>query len=106
MTYRLISEDNLVNRPLFEIQIEKDNSMGSPISFFVTADRADHEARRISKAMPGHRVALYTLARFKAFYRDGELVGNVSDYRDFYSNLTDEEYEATKIQCSKTAEWI
>ena len=92
-------------KALFEIQIEKDGSMGSPICFYVPNDRADYEALRISREMPGHRVALYALARFKAFYRNG-VRDKVMDYKDFYSNLTPEQYAATKIQDSRTAEWI
>lgn len=92
---------------VFTIEIEKDGSLASPFSFFVTSDRADYEAKRISQAMPDYRVGLLTMARFKAFYRNGVRVGDVKDYRrDFYIDLTDEEYAATKIQDSSTAEWI
>ena len=105
MTYQLHSVSGAVYS-LFEIQIEKDGSAGVPMSFFVTAERADYDAKRLSKAMPGYRIALYKAARFKAFYRDGERVGKVTDYRDFYSDLSDEEYNSTKIHDSVTAEWI
>lgn len=92
-------------KALFAIEIERTDSMAGPISFYVTAEEADHQAKRISQALPNYRVGLMTLARFKAFYRNGER-DMVFDFKDFYSNLTDEQYAATKIQDSRTAEWI
>ena len=103
MDYELVSSSGS-KWTVFGLEISKPNSLKS-ITLYVTADRADIEARRLSAMLPDREVTITTAARVKARYLNGERT-QVNDYREFYFNLTEKEYRATLIQDFKTAEWI
>jgi len=103
MSYQLSRRDNPTYLlPVFEIKVRQGNS---EVSFWTTADRADADAKKLSLMMPDATVFVGTLARWKAIYEKGERI-KLTDYHDFYSNLSEEEYKATLIQDCRTAEWI
>lgn len=72
---------------------------------YVTQDAADATAVWMSQQFPKGTVKLEKMARIKAVYKNGKRV-RVFDYNDFYSNLTPEQYAATKIKDSRTAELL
>ena len=90
---------------LFSLEVYSNEQVNAPIQLYVTNDRADWEAKKLSQLCPNGYVELVLMARIKARYKNGERV-SCRDYRDFYSNLDDEQYKATLIQDGATAEWI
>ena len=103
MDYKLVSGSGC-KWTVFNLEISKPSSL-TPVTLYVTADRADIEARRLSAMLPDHAVTITTAARVKARYLNGERT-QVNDYREFYLNFTEKEYRATLIQDFETAEWI
>ncbi len=90
---------------LLSVHVYSTQEVNVPIQLYVTNDRADWEAIKLSRLCPNGHVDLVLMARIKARYKNGERV-SCRDYRDFYSNLNDEQYKATLIQDGGTAEWI
>lgn len=83
---------------MMEMQIPS-TSLLNNVSVYVSNKRADIEARELSKMMPGKSITVRTMSRIKAVYTNGERV-RVFDYKDFYSNLTEEQIKSTLIWCS------
>ena len=90
---------------LFSLEVYSSEQVNAPIQLYVTNDRADWEAIKLSKLCPDGYVQLTLMARIKARYKNGVRV-SLKDYRDFYSNLSDEQYTSTLIQDGVTAEWV
>lgn len=103
--YLMISSG--IERTLFHVSMEPADAgpYHSGIDFYMTADRVDFDLKRMSKATPGATYKVECMARIRARYKDGERI-TLRDMRSFYTNLTDEEYAATKFQDAETAEWI
>lgn len=93
-----------VQHNAFEIHVERGGSC-APLVLYSTAADVDTTAKRLSAMIPQERVRVEHGARIKATYLNGKR-REVRDYKDFYSNLTDAEYQATKIWCGTKAEWI
>jgi hypothetical protein len=93
-----------VEHVVFEICVDR-GTFAAPLTVYSTAADVDAAACRMSQMLPGQEVRVETMARIKATYLDGKRVV-VRDYREFYSNLTDEEYRATQFRCFTTAELI
>lgn len=77
----------------------------APVSLYVTANDADHIASTLSKLNPTADIRLVKMARIKAMYKNGERT-KLTNYHDFYVGLTEEQYTATLIKDSRTAEMI
>ena len=97
--------DSCVKHNLFSLEVYSNEQDIAPMQLYVTNDRADWEAKKLSQLCPNGYVELVLMARIKARYKNGERV-SCRDYRDFYSNLDDEQYKATLIRDGATAEWI
>lgn len=79
---------------------------GPTIDLYVSQERAEIEAIALSAMLPSTTIVrLEKHCRHKAVYRNGERLV-VRDYADFYSNLTPEQYQATKILCSTSHQWV
>ena len=104
MSYKLVHESGVAYNVL-TLEINAINTFGPSQVMYVANDRIDGVARTLSQAFPDRRVEIHTRARNKAVYLNGERI-QISDYHDFYSNLTEEEYEATKILCTETRKWV
>jgi len=104
MSYKLVHESG-ISYNVLSLEISATNTFGNGQVMYVTNDRIDSVARTLSQAFPERRVEISAHARNKAVYLNGERT-QVLDYHNFYSNLTEEEYEATKILCSETGKWI
>lgn len=83
---------------MMEMEIPSVNPLNN-VLVYVSNKRVDIEARELSKMMPGKMIRVGTMNRFKAIYSNGERV-KVFDYKDFYSNLTEEQIKSTLIWCS------
>ena len=102
---KLVTESGIEHNAM-SLEIAKDGAMSAPVTMYVTTTDADLTALKLSRLFgPEYNIQLTIHARIKAIYRDGVRV-RLNDYQSFYSNLTDEQYNATKIQDSRTAEWI
>ena len=89
--------------PLFNISAQA--GLFLDVSMYVDQENADRTAINLSLLLPKHEVTLSTMTRIKARYINGKRE-TITDYADFYDNLTPEEYNATKIKDSKTAELV
>lgn len=89
---------------VFEISVER-GTFAVPLTVYSTAADVDSTACRLSEMLPGKTVRVETMARIKATYLDGKRMG-VRDLKEFYSNLTDEEYQASQFRCHITAEMV
>lgn len=102
---KLVTESEIEHNAM-SLEIAKDGSMSAPVTMYVTTADADSTALKLSRIFgPEYSIQLTLHARIKAIYRDGIRV-RLNDYQSFYTNLADEQYRATKIQDSRTAEWI
>ena len=102
---KLVTESGIEHATIC-LEVEKDGSMSAPVVMYVTTADADSTAKKLSTMLgEGYCVKLVLYARIKATYRNGDRL-SLNDYRSFYTNLTDEQYASTKIQDSRTAEWI
>jgi len=105
MTKLLIDSENQdYFEHMMEMEIPSVNPLNS-VSVYVSNGRADIEARELSKMLPGKTITVKTMCRVKAVYSNGERI-RVFDYKDFYSNLTEEQLKSTMIRCSDTSEFI
>lgn len=107
MHFLTSKDEGAIERPVFEIEIDpnRDKLNLNPLGFLILRERADGDARRLSLLLPDGRVVLKTMARVKAVYTGGQRV-QTNDYRSFYDNLSDEEYENTKILCSESHTYV
>lgn len=107
MYFLTSKEEGAIERPVFAIEIDpnRDKLNLNPLSFLILRERADGDARRLSLLFPEGRVVLKTMSRVKAVYISGQRV-QTNDYRSFYDNLSDEEYENTKILCDETHTYV
>lgn len=94
-----------VEHNLFSLEVYSNDQVNAPIQLYVTSDRADWEAIKLSKLCPNGYVQLVLMARIKARYKNGIRLW-CKDYHEFYSGLTPEQHKATLIQDGATAEWI
>ena len=94
-----------VKHNLFSLEVYSNDQVNAPIQLYVTSDRADWEAIKLSKLCPNGYVQLVLMARIKARYKNGIRLW-CKDYQEFYSNLDDEQYKNTLIRDSATVEWI
>jgi hypothetical protein len=102
----MLSPDSGIERAMFEIEIHPTKVIEiNPVSFYILRERADWDAKRLSMMFPEGCVKLLTMARCKAVYKNGERT-KIFDYNDFYSNLTAEELESTKILCSNVHKYV
>jgi hypothetical protein len=87
--------------PVFQIEINADPSNIYQNSLFVYATQmgVDETAIALSKEMPNATINILAFARHKATYKNGVRTV-VRDMKMFYSDLTDEQYEATQFKCS------
>ena len=103
MNYKLVSASGTAWNAM-SIEIIKPGSH-IPIVVFVTQDYADTTAKSLSNLLPECEVTITLAARIKARYKGG-VRKEVRDFKSFYTNLTEEQYQASKIQDQQTAEWI
>ncbi len=100
MTKLMIDSENQdYAEHMMEMEIPSVNPLNN-VLVYVSNKRADIEARELSKMMPGKMIRVRTMSRIKAIYSNGERV-RVFDYKDFYSNLTEEQIKSTLIWCSE-----
>jgi len=104
MSYKLVHESDIEYRAMV-VEIVSDPSKIAMDVVYIPTDVVDVVARNLSKLVPNGCVKVTQMARNKAVYMNGERT-SLQDYNDFYSNLTEEEYESTKILCSETHKWI
>lgn len=97
--------DSCVKHNLFSLEVYSNEQVNAPIQLYVTNDRADWEAKKLSKLCSDGYVDLVLMTRIKARYKNGIRLW-CKDYHEFYIGLNDEQYKATLIQDSATAEWI
>ena len=97
--------DSGVRHNLFSLEVYSNEQVSTPIQLYVTNDRADWEAVKLSRLCPEGCIQLTLNARVKARYKNGVRLW-CKDYHEFYSGLSPEQYNATLIQDSQTAEWI
>lgn len=88
-----------------EIHPNKDKLNLNPLTLVILRERLDGDARRLSLLVPQGKVVVTTMARNKAVYENGERTVT-RDLRDFYDNLTDEQYENTKFLCEVKYEYV
>ena len=101
----VMTTDSGVKHNLFSLEVYSNDQANAPIQLYVTSDRADWEAIKLSKLCPNGYVQLVLMARVKARYKNGERLW-CKDYHEFYSGLPPERHKVTLIQDSVTAEWI
>ena len=101
-TMKTVVTDSGSQFPAFDVEIHpnKDKISLNPLTLVILRERLDDDARRLSLLVPHGKVVVTTMARHKAVYENGERVVT-RDLRDFYDNLTDEEYQNTQILCSR-----
>lgn len=104
MSYKLVHDSDIEYRVMI-VEIIADSSKMAMDVVYVPTDVVDTVARSLSKLVPTGYVKVTQMARNKAIYVNGERT-QVTDYHNFYSDLTEEEYETTKILCSETHRWI
>jgi len=105
MTKLMIDSENQdYAEHMMEMEIPSVNPLNN-VLVYVSNKRADIEARELSKMMPGKMIRVGTMCRIKAIYSNGERV-RVFDYKDFYSNLTEEQIKSTLIWCSEENKFI
>lgn len=109
MSYFMSScEEGSISHPMFSVTVVGKRIKEIPsdlLSLFVTRERADIEARHLSRLLPHKQILLATRARCKAVYVAGERT-KTFDYREFYDNLTDEQYKNTQFLCSETHQYV
>lgn len=110
MSYFLTSsEEGATTHPVFSVEVITTSgvysSSANALQVYVTRERADIDARRLSLLVPNGHVFLNTLARVKACYKNGHRV-NTFDFKDYYDNLTDEQYKNTQILCTETHKYL
>lgn len=93
--------------PAFNVEIHTDKykPTSNPLTLIILRERVDADARQLSLLVPRGKVVVTTMVRHKAIYEDGERTVT-RDLRDFYDNLTDEQYENTKFLCSETHRYV
>lgn len=94
--------------PVFDIEIKissKVSNFTKTISVFATQQGVDETAIALSKAMPYATINISCFARIKATYKNGIRI-IVRDLKDFYSDLSDEQYKATQFKCSTTHQMV
>ena len=94
------SSHNVIN-----ITVEGKSVFSTEMSLYCENYKACDYALKLSKVFPGQVVKIQAMARIKAMYRDGELLGPIRTMESFYSNLTPEETESTKVLVGP-GEWI
>ncbi len=102
---QVMISDSGIERNLFSLEVYSSEQIDAPILLYVTNDRADWEAVKLSKLCPDGYVQLVLMARIKARYKNGVRLW-CKDYHEFYSNLDEETYKASLIQDSVTCEWM
>lgn len=97
---KILHEDGKVRNAL-EILVWELNGdiLNNPIQMLVTNEEADWAAVRLSRVMPNAVIALTVMSRHKARYKNGERIF-LKDYREYYAELTDEQYTSTLIRDS------
>lgn len=105
MSYKLFTYDHMCSWDVLELEIPGLSEFAGTTIIYVGNDRIDSVAKMMSVQFPDRRICINTHARVKAAYVNGKRVA-LTDLRDFYTNLTDEEYEATKILDETTHKWI
>lgn len=104
MSYIINNTDTNENITTFAIEVTIDSSV-AVVTSYVTADEADKTATKMSLMVPNGTVKLTSMCRIKAVYKNGKRL-SLFDYKNFYSNLTKEEYKSTLIRDSRTAEFV
>ena len=95
MVDKLVSSSSY-SWPVANIEVQNANGINF-LNLYATTDRVYDEAQKLSRAFPKHRVSICIDARFKVFFKNGEPTGPVKAMTEFYSNLTPEEIEESKI---------
>lgn len=103
--YKLSLADSIELGPLagtfMRLCIQRNDKPNTDDLFVDTLYIHDH-ALFISKHPDVESVTIECKARVKARYTGGRCIG-INDMRDFYDNLTDEEYQQSKILVNR--EW-
>lgn len=106
--YKLIGRfDESSEHPVFQIEINTDPTkpFGRSLIVYATQMGVDETAISLSRQMPNAVINVVAFSRHKATYENGVRTV-VRDMKTFYSNLTDEQYEATQFKCSKSHEMV
>lgn len=104
---KLLTIEPNQNFYVFDLELQKNSSVISTnyINVMVTRDQVDKQARELSKLVPDGSVYVKTMSRVKATYVNG-IRTRTNDMREFYCNLSDEEYENTKFLCVQTHQYV
>jgi hypothetical protein len=106
-TMKTVVTDSGSQFPAFDVEIHpnKDKLNLSPLTLIILRERLDSDARRLSLLVPQGKVVVTTMARHKAVYENGERTVT-RDFHDFYTNLTDEQYQNTQFLCSVNHKYV
>lgn len=80
-------------------------TFAAPMSLWVETSHACVYAQELSRAHPGKSVRIETMSRVKAVYLDGALQFPVREMSQYYTDLSPEQIEATKVLVGP-GEWV
>ena len=106
MSYFILSEGGF-KTPAFEVTIKlpSQSAFSSGLQFLIGQREADSQCLKLSAAFPEATIELERGARIKAIYQNGKRT-RLNDFRNFYSDMSEEEYAQYCIQDAKSAEMV